>query len=367
MNYRWTDEDLRDLEIRPIEFAETIPARWFTSPELLKDESEHILAAGWQYVGHVSQIPNPGDYLVDQILGRPVLIVRSQSNEIHCFANVCRHRGGPLADQSGTTRILRCKYHAWTYNLDGGLVGTPKFEGVQNFNKSECSLPKYRLEQYEGLMFVNFSGTADSLLTYLSGIQEKIAPIDLKQMRFHSRVVYPVKANWKVYIDNYMEGYHILPVHPELSKILDISHYKTEIDGHRVLQTGPLAGEDNPYHTSGNAYYYYVFPNLMLNILPGRLQMNSIMPVDATNCLTVFDFFFSEVDELRRHERARDDLAVSDLVQMEDIGICELVQRGLSSGAYNKGRICVREELGVWAFQNSLRHAYRGLVEKQQS
>ena len=214
------------------------------------------------------------------------------------------------------------------------------------------------------MICVRFSGDAPPLADHLSGIKEKILPIDLKAMRFHKRVVYTVKANWKVYIDNYMEGYHILPVHPGLAKILDVSGYTTSIDGNKVLQYGPLASDDNPYHTGGAAYYYQVFPNLMLNILPGRVQMNSILPVDADHCLKVFDFFFTETDHAKLEKRAADDLNVSDVVQHEDIGICEQVQKGLRSGTYNKGRICVQEELGVWAFQNNLRKAYRSLASR---
>ncbi len=362
MLYRWTDQDRRDLEIRPIEQSETIPAHWFTDPQLLQDEIKHILATSWQYAGHLSQIPQAGDYRVDEILGRPIIIVRQQNGDIRCFANVCRHRGGPLATKDGSGRMLRCMYHAWTYSLDGALVGTPKFEGVENFRKQDCSLPQYRVEIYDGLIFVNISGDAESLSTHLGGIRDTIQPIQLQNMRYHSRVVYPVKANWKVYIDNYMEGYHLLHVHPELSKILDVSEYKTTLDEHRVLQSGPLAAEDNPYHTSGMAFYYYVFPNLMFNILPGRLQVNSIIPVDANHCLTVFDFFFSETDPDQLALRAKDDLSVSDLIQHEDIAICEQVQKGLESGSYHKGRLSVSEERGVWAFQNSLRRAYSRLV-----
>jgi choline monooxygenase len=164
-----------------------------------------------------------------------------------------------------------------------------------------------------------------------------------------------------------MEGYHIQPIHPGLAKILDVAGYKTTLDGHQVLQYGPLAGADNPYHTSGAAYYYQVFPNLMLNILPGRVQINSIMPIDADHCLTIFDFFYSETDPEKLAIKSKDDLEISDIVQQEDIQICEQVQKGLKSGAYNKGRICPSEELGVWAFHNNLRDAYRKILQGQKS
>ena len=365
MSYQWTHDDIKDMDIHPIERAETIPAHWFTSAAMHETDRERVLAKSWQYVGHESQLPNPGDHMVDDVIGRPILVVRNQTGELICFSNVCRHRGGPLATKNGTGRLLRCAYHAWTYNLDGQLVGAPKFEGVENFDKHKCTLPRYRLESYEGLIFVNFSGDAPPLSYHLSGIKEKIKPIDLSTMRFHRRVVYEIKANWKVYIDNYMEGYHLLPVHPGLAKILDVSGYTTALEGNKVLQYGPLVSENNPYHTGGAAYYYQVFPNLMLNILPGRLQMNSILPVDADHCLTVFDFYYSETDETRLKTLAKDDLEISDVVQREDIDICEKVQKGLKSGTYHKGRICVQEERGVWAFHNNLRQAYRALSEQE--
>jgi choline monooxygenase len=365
MTYRFNAEDMADMEIRPLELAETIPARWFTSPAMHELDREQVLARTWQYVGHVSQFPESGDLIVDEVLGRPVLLVRNQSGDIHCFSNVCRHRGGPVATKNQSSRVLRCAYHAWTYNLDGQLMGAPKFDGAKNFNKHECALPKYRIENYSGFLFVNFSGDAPPLAEHLAGIKEAIAPIDLSEMSFHRRVTYKVKANWKVYIDNYMEGYHILPVHPGLAKILDISGYTTTIEGHKVLQYGPLSGADNPYHTDGAAWYYQVFPNLMLNILPGRCQVNSILPIDADHCLTVFDFFYSERDPEKLAVKAGDDLKISDVVQLEDIEICELVQKGLTSGSYNKGRVCPAEEMGVWAFHNNLRRSYQSIARSQ--
>jgi len=367
MSYRWSDQDLKDMEIRPIEMSETIPSRWFTSPEMNEIDRESLLASSWLYVGHESQISKRGDYLVEQLIGRPLLIVRNLSDEIVCLANVCRHRGGPLATHSGSSRVLRCAYHAWTYNLDGHLMGAPKFEGARNFDPSSCALPRYRIESYSGFLFVNLSGDAPSLSAHLSGIAETIQPIDMTEMRFQKRVVYEVKSNWKVYVDNYMEGYHIHSVHPKLAKILDVKGYKTSIAGNKVLQYGPLAGDDNPYHTGGAAYYYQVFPNLMLNIMPGRVQVNSILPIDADRCLTVFDLYLNEKDPEKLAHRVRDDIELSDIVQKEDIEICERVQIGLKSGSYNKGRICVEEEAGVWAFQNNLRAAYFKIMQAKSS
>lgn len=362
-SYAWTSDDKVDLKLRPLEHSETIPAHWYTSSDLLKDEVARMFESSWQYVGHVSQLAKAGDHVVIDVLGKPLVLVRQADSSIRCFANVCRHRGGPLATESGSARTLRCRYHAWTYSLEGTLIGAPKFEGVQDFEKSNCRLPEYRLDEYEGFLFVNFDGTAPSLASHLGGIRETVAPTNLQDMRFANRVTYQVKCNWKVYIDNYMEGYHILPVHPSLAKVLDVSGYTTTIEGNKVLQYGPLSGADSPYGTEGAAYYYQIFPNLMFNILPGRVQINSILPIDAHTCLTIFDFFYSERDPSRLAKKMQEDLEFSDLVQQEDIGICEQVQKGLSSGSYVRGRICPSEEKGIWAFQNQLRTAYQGFLK----
>lgn len=353
-----------DLEVHPLAQAETIPAAWYTDPRFHDLDHDHLLPESWQYVGHESQLQNSGDFIVDEILGRPIIVVRNRRGELRAFDNVCRHRGGPLATENGNARLLTCMYHAWSYDLDGQLVGVPRFEGVENFDKGSCRLPEVRLGTYEGMVFVDISGRAGSIEDVYGGIREAIQPISLSEMRYVRRVVYDINCNWKVYIDNYLEGYHIRPIHPELAHILDVSGYTTTTEGERVLQYGPLAGSDNPYHTSGAAYYYYMFPNVMLNILPGRCQVNSIIPLAPDRTRTVFDFYYKETDPKKLEALMHDDHEISDLIQKQDIWICEQVQKGLKSGSYSKGRFSVQEEAGVHAFQALLKQAYSCLRGK---
>lgn len=349
-----------DLEVAPIERSETIPSAWYTSAEVFRFDQEMLLAGHWQYMCHEDRVTEPGQYAVEVVAGQSLLLVRGNDGKLTCFFNVCRHRGGPLAKEDGRGKVLRCLYHAWTYDLQGKLIGAPKFEGVENFDKEKCRLPQVAIKVWQGLVFADISGKAPPFEDYFNGIAERILPINLGDMSFSFRTVYDMKCNWKVYVDNFMEGYHILPVHPELAKILDVAGYKTELETHRVLQWGKIQPGDHPYHvTEGSAFYYFIFPNIMLNILPGRLQVNSILPVAPDRTITVFDFFYTEKDEAKLAVLKEDDGRISDLIQKQDIEICELVQKGLESRSYDKGRLSVLEEKGVYGFQTNLRKAYK--------
>ena len=180
-------------------------------------------------------------------------------------------------------------------------------------------------------------------------------PIDLAAMRFHRRDSYDIACNWKVYVDNFLEGYHLPHVHPGLSKVLDYRAYDTELFPWHSLQHSPLRNSGDIYG-DGDAFYYFVYPNVMLNIMPGRLQTNHILPLGADRCRVEFDYYYAQDDAALA--RIANDQAFSDEVQDEDIRICESVQQGLASGLYDAGRLCPKRESGVWHFHNLLRAAY---------
>lgn len=342
-----------DLKILPLEIAETIPSSWYTSSDMQKLEVDAIFAKTWQYVGRADQVRKTGDQFIAEIAGESILIVRGKDDVLRGFYNVCRHRGGPLATEDGCATVLQCKYHGWTYALDGSLRGVPDWDRVELFDKSDFGLVPIRIEVWESLIFANLDNDAKSLAYYIDGIAERIAPINLSKYQFHSRLKYEVNCNWKVYVDNYLEGYHVPIVHPELMKLYDFNEYKTETFGWYSLQYSPLNGEENIYSSGdGDALYYQIFPNLMLNILPGRLQTNLVIPVSAEKCVVYFDYFYAEGTS---GAKIKDDLEFSDAVQAEDIGICELVQRGLRSRSYDKGRFSVKRENAVHHFQSLLK------------
>lgn len=348
----------------PIERAKTIPASWYTDPLYYDLDQKILFEESWQFVGHESQFSSPGSFITATIGNESVIVVKGKDNKIRAFFNVCLHRGGPIEKaQCGQTRMLQCKYHGWTYRLDGTLRGVPRFNRVELFDKNEYNLVPVDLASWEGLLFIRLSPEADSLEEKLDGIRERISPMDLSALRFYKRVEYDIACNWKIYVDNFLEGYHLPFVHPELCDILDINEYVTETSPHYSLQYSPIAEEDNPYNTSGSAFYYHLFPNFMLNILPNRLQTNVILPLGVGKTRVIFDYYYNEVDSEEAIRHIEEDIAFSDKVQWEDIEICEHVQKGVHSRAYDQGRFSVECEQGVYHFQKLLKESYQRLMQ----
>ena len=349
-----------ELGIVPLERAQTIPSSWYTDPRFLEIEKKYLFNEMWQYVGHLSRAPNPGDYFVAELIGNPVIVVRGNDNVLRAFFNVCRHRGGPLAMQDGHGKVLQCKYHGWTYALEGHLRGVPRFDRTELFDKKDYGLIPLTLATSDGLVFVALGKGSHPLSSILRGIAERIAPIDLSSMKFYRQVNYKIACNWKVYVDNYLEGYHVPFVHPELAKVLDYQQYATETFEHYSLQHSPLAEEDNVYGVGkGHAFYYLIFPNFMLNILPGRLQTNFALPLSHRETLVIFDYYYDDISSDAAMKRIEEDMRYSDFVQQEDIAICERVQKGLESVAYDRGRFSVEMERAVYHFQCFLKRQLR--------
>lgn len=350
-----------ELSYQALEEAETIPALWYTDPEFLKLENQTIFKSTWQYFGSYEQIKEIGSYITGEITDVPLVVVHGQDKKIRCFANVCRHRGGMLATKNGHGRLLRCHYHGWTYGLDGRLVGTPHFDDKKSLKADQCQLPEYETSLWEGQIYVNLARSPAPFLESFAGIAERMLPMKMTQ-KFFKRIIYPVKANWKVYVDNYLEGYHVPLVHPELSSVIDNNQYIYELSENYSLQHSPITRKDNPYSTEGQAYYFWVFPNIMLNIMPGRVQVNSVIPTAHDQCHVYFDYYLSECGSTDLDTRAKIDIEFSELVQKQDADICEAVQRGLNSGTYHKGRIVPSQEMAVHHFQNLLKKYFRNFL-----
>jgi len=358
------DMKAEDLAIQPLEQAETIPASWYTDPRFHELDKEAIFSASWQQIGHLSKVQNSGDQLVANVAGNPIIAVRGQDGVVRAFYNVCRHRGGPLAMEDCSSRVLQCKYHGWTYLLDGSLRGTPKFDRTELFDRKDYGLVPVPFDTWEGLIFVNLTGEGPSLQELMNGIRQRISPISVAGRKFARRVVYSVNANWKVYVDNYLEGYHLPFVHPELCNLLDYQNYVTETFQYYSLQHSPIQKKDNLYGSSdGPAYYFFVWPNFMLNILPGRLQTNIVIPSAHDKCTIIFDYYYDDVTSSKAQEMIEADIQYSDKIQNEDAEICEHVQRGLQSRAYHKGRFSPEMENGVYHFQTLLKQAYRSAIK----
>lgn len=357
---KFPDVTENDLAILPLERSETIPASWYTDPRYHELDMEAIFSRTWQGVGHNSRLQNPGDQMVAAVADNPILVVHGNDEKLRAFYNVCRHRGGPIALEDGNSKMLQCKYHGWTYQLEGSLRGTPRFDRTELFDRKDYGLIPVRLDTWEGLVFVNLSDNSIPLQSLFKGIAERLRPISLKDKKFYRRVMYEVKCNWKVYVDNYLEGYHLPFVHPELCKLLDYQNYVTETFEYYSLQHSPIKQEESLYGSNGGpAYYFFVWPNFMLNILPGRVQTNLVIPTAPNMTTVIFDYYYDDITSEASLKMVEEDIRYSDSIQQEDIEICQHVQKGLESRAYTKGRFSVECENGVYHFQSLLKEAYR--------
>jgi choline monooxygenase len=273
---------------------------------------------------------------------------------------VCRHHAAAVATvPCGTAQHLRCPYHGWTYGLDGSLKGAPEFAGVCNFDRAANGLVPVRVATWEQFVFVMLSEHGAGLTEFLGNLPERLAPLGLSRLHFFERKTYTLGCNWKVYVDNYLDGgYHVPHLHKGLNSVLDYKEYTIETSRPYCLQSSPMvsSGEHASFdatRTGDRAYYYWIYPNFMINVYEGVMDTNLVLPIAPDECLVQFDFFFADVTEARRAYNT-ESIAVSDKVQDEDVDICESVQRGLGSRAYGAGRLSVRREAGEHLFHRLL-------------
>lgn len=349
-----------DFAAQALATALALPAPCYVTPEAAERDRRAVFARSWQLVAHAAQLAQAGDHVVAEVAGVPLVIVRGDDGVLRALHNVCRHRAGPLALCDGrAAKRLRCRYHGWTYALDGRLLGAPEMDDATGFRLDAIRLPEARVAEWQGLVFAALDD-APPFADLVDGIDARIGPAALDGYAFHQRVAYDIACDWKVYVDNFLEGYHVPHIHPELNRMLDYRSYVTELARWHSLQWSPLESAGELYG-SGEALYYWLWPNTMLNILPGRLQSNRVLPLGVGRCRVEFDFYYPR--DARDAARPARDLAFSDVVQQEDIAICEHVQRGLASGSYEAGRLNPKRESGVHQFHERLRAAYRAAAE----
>lgn len=347
---------------RPLESARTLPNTWYTSPDVLADERRSVFGSTWQLVGRADQVFKPGSFLTADVAGEPILVVRGEDGELRAFFNVCRHRAAPILNEPcGMATRLRCRYHGWTYDLTGRLRGTPEFDGVADFRKEDNGLVPVAVASWGPFVWVHLNAPAESLDQYLAPLPEW-AKGRTDGLAFARRVEYELACNWKVYVDNYLDGgYHVNTVHPALAGVLDYTGYKTTLHANASVQTSPMKpGDPNDpatrTRTGTEAAYWWVFPNFMLNAYAGVMDTNLVLPLGPDRCKVVFDYYFAANTPTDFIDQS---VAVAHQVQTEDVGICEEVQRGLHSRSYTVGRFSVKREAGGYHFHRLLATALR--------
>ena len=343
----------------PLERASTIPAAWYVDDGIAELERQAVFGGTWQAVARVDQLRHVGQFVTTEIAGEPLVVVRGGDKQLRAFYNVCRHHAAAVVtEEQGTASILRCPYHGWSYGLDGSLKGAPEFEGVCDFDRAQNGLVPVRVESWEQFVFVNLDPKATPLADFLGGLVKRVVPLNLNALHFERRS-YSLNCNWKVFVDNYLDGgYHVPHLHKALNSVLEYKQYTIETEDRYCLQSSPMvsSGLDaatSATRTGDRAWYFWQYPNFMINLYQGYMDTNLVLPDGVNRCTVTFDFYFDDVSE-EAAERNRQSIAMGERVNDEDVGICESVQRGLHSRAYGAGRLSVRREAGEHLFHRLL-------------
>jgi choline monooxygenase len=343
---------------KDLTLASTLPATLYVDPAVLALEQDRIFARTWQPVGNLADLASQGAFITGEVAGEPILVTRTAAGDLRAFYNVCRHRAGPLAQGKGNRKLLTCGYHGWTYSLEGKLLKTPDFEGAKSFDPSCNGLVPIRVETFGPWVFVNLDRDAEPLLTMLGEIVAETEPFEMSTFRPIAKRDYDIACNWKVYVDNYLEGYHLPVVHPGLFRELDYDQYRVDTFKLHSSQYAPFRpprpGQKRQYEDSDErALYYWVFPNWMINVYPDNMSINVIKPINAFRTITFFEWFAKGEPKIPIEKT----MEFSHEIQVEDVTICEAVQKRLGSRGYPGGRFNPRRENGVHHFQG-LVHAY---------
>jgi choline monooxygenase len=344
----------------PLAEASTIPASWYVDPRIAQLEGLNVFGRTWQLVARTDQLHKPGEFVSTLLTGEPIVVVRGDDHVLRAFYNVCRHHAAAVVTQPcGQATLLHCPYHGWNYGLDGSLKGMPEFDGVKNFDRAKNGLVPVRVETWECFVFVNLDPAAAPLQEFLGRLVPRVAPLGIGKLHHFDRRIYNIACNWKVFVDNFLDGgYHVPHLHKGLNSVLDYKQYTIENEDRYCLQSSPMTASTEDAATGATrkgdrAWYFWQYPNLMINCYAGYMDTNYVIPVDADHCSVIFDFYFSDVSEKSR-EYNEQSVEVGNKVQDEDLGICEDVQRGLKSRAYGAGRLSVRREAGEQLFHRLL-------------
>lgn len=350
--------------------ASTLPSDFYREEKYLNESKEKIFARTWQFVDDMDNVRLSGQLfphtLLKGLLDEPVLFVRDKEDKLNCISNVCTHRGNILVEHSCVENGIRCRYHGRKFNLNGEFISMPEFEAAENFPTVKDNLPNIPFDQWERFLFasVNPKISFDKIIKPMANRVSFLPIKDFKLDSVRSRD-YLVKANWALYCENYLEGFHIPFVHNSLNKLLDYGSYTTEIYDYSNLQLGVARnGEDcfdlpksSPdYGKKIAAYYFWLFPNMMFNFYPWGLSVNVVRPVSVD--LTKVSFITYIYDD-KKFQKGADEML--DKVEREDEAIVENVQRGIRSRFYESGRYSPTREQGTHHFHRLIAEFMNGL------
>src|SRR4029453_9441672 len=271
----------------PLEKASTIPSPWYFDPRIALLENERVFAHTWQVAGRVDQVREKGQFFTAELGEEPIVVARGEDGVLRAFFNVCRHHAAAVVTQAqGFAKQFRCPYHGWTYGNDGALKGMVEFEGVCDFDRAKNGLVPVAVDTFENFGFVNLDGAAGALPDFLATVPALVAPLKLREkLNFFDRHVYTLNCNWKVYVDNYLDGgYHVPHAHKGLSSVIEYTSYTIENFERACLQSSPLSSDSGSVASvantrQGRAFYLWLYPNFMINAYQGVMTTIFALPL----------------------------------------------------------------------------------------
>lgn len=332
----------------------SLPAKWYHDPEVYEAERWGIFANTWQFVAPEQDLPNPGDYTAVEFTGFKVFVLRDRHGELKAFHNMCPHRAAPLfAEGTGHCDVLRCRYHGWAFDHDGKLKAAPYFGEADWFRKEDHGLKPVRLDIWRGFIFVNLDGKAPPLLDFLGDVPALVEPFPIESFKKKDVADFSVKTNWKVYTDNFVEGYHIPGIHPGLIQSIDFNGFETTYQRNVVIMKAP--------QKQGSIYgglWLWIWPNMTLSVYPDGMNASRIVPHGPRSLSLHYSFYFQDLSpELEASQRHT--IETNCQIVREDFGICEDAQTNFEAGVFRCGPMSPRHEMGVRYFHDEIRAALK--------
>ena len=353
---------------RPLADGWTLPAAWYMEDDVRRLERERIFSSSWAYAGPAEWVREPGSFVAAQVGHVPVAIIRGSDGVLRGLVNVCRHRGHLVVDGAGCRATLQCPYHAWTYDLDGTLLKAPRSDREPGFDPTGLSLASISVGTWGPFVFANPDPEAESLESWLGGLPSLVGEsgLDVDAISFHSHHEWPIEANWKIVMENYLECYHCPTAHPGFSKVIDVSPDAYALQVHPTFSSqigsvrpSALAGNGNAAYTPRNEVqqpqYHFLFPSTTININPGipNISIERYLPTGLRETMEVTDYYFGDVTDAEIDELLAWDTQVAE----EDVSLVQSVQRGLESGTVPQGRLMSESEKLIADFQRRVHDA----------
>lgn len=356
----------------------SLRAEAYVDPKWAAVDRQAIFSRTWQWVCHVEALRQPGSYLAVSVAGQPIVIVRDRSGNLRAFYNVCKHRAHELVRGSGTTHNLVCPYHAWTYGLDGQLKASRRADRLPGFDSGSVCLDRVQVEEFGGFVYVNLDASAAPLIEQAGDLAAEIAEWapDVDRLTLAKRLTYRIKSNWKNVIDNFLECYHCHIAHREFVELVDMDTYEVRTHGIWSSHFADAGRGANSAYDVADASVrihavWWLWPNTCLLRYPGRgnFMVLQVLPDGPDHCTETWDFYLEDIHLTEAEiESVR---YVDEVLQVQDIDIVESVQRGMSTPAFDQGRIVVDpdggglSEHGVHHFHGLVLDAYRSLVQER--